>query len=47
MKLEFSGQIFEKKKNAKIWNFLKIRPLAAEFFLADGGWMDRRTFGAP
>ena len=31
MKLEFSQQIFEKTSN-----FMKIRPVGAELFLADG-----------
>jgi hypothetical protein len=34
MKLEFSRQIFE--KNFQIWNFMKIRPVGAELFHADG-----------
>jgi len=33
MKLEFSGQIFE--KNIKILNFMKILPMGAEVFSAD------------
>ena len=32
MKLEFSRQIFEKKSS----NFMKIRPVGAELFCADG-----------
>jgi hypothetical protein len=37
MKLEFSGQIFEKHSNVKFHeNFMKIRPLGAEFFHAYG-----------
>jgi len=35
MKLEFSLQIFE-KKNPQISNFMKIRPVGAELFHADG-----------
>jgi hypothetical protein len=35
MKLEFSRQIFEKKKNSQISNFIKIRPLGAELLHAD------------
>jgi hypothetical protein len=34
MKLEFSGQI--SKKNTQISNFMKIRPVEAELFHADG-----------
>ena len=34
MKLEFSRQIFE--KNTEISNFMKIRPVEAELFHADG-----------
>jgi hypothetical protein len=34
MKLEFSGQIFE--KNTQISNFMKIHRVGAEFFHADG-----------
>jgi hypothetical protein len=34
MKLEFSGQIFEKKHN-QIPNVMKSRPVAAELFHAD------------
>ena len=34
MKLEFSRQIFE--KNIQISNFMKIRPVAAEFFHTGG-----------
>jgi hypothetical protein len=34
MKLEYSLQIFEKK--SQISNSMKIRPLGAEFFHADG-----------
>jgi len=33
-KLEFSRLIFE--KNTQISNFIKIRPVGAEFFHADG-----------
>ena len=33
MKLEFSRQIFEKYSDSK---FMKIRPVAAELFHADG-----------
>jgi hypothetical protein len=36
MKLEFSRQIFEKKKKAQILHFIKIRPVEAELFHADG-----------
>jgi hypothetical protein len=37
MKLEFSQQIFEKKKKKdSIPNFIKIRPVEAELFHADG-----------
>jgi hypothetical protein len=39
MKLNSSPRIFEKKK-AQISNFIKIRPMGAELFHADG-WMDR------
>ena len=35
MKLEFSGQIFGKKK-AQISSFIKIRPVGVELFHADG-----------
>jgi hypothetical protein len=35
MKLEFSLQIFEKKKS-QISNFIKIRPMRSELFHADG-----------
>jgi len=35
IKLEFSGQIFE-KKNIQITNFIKIRTVGAELFHADG-----------
>ena len=35
MKLEFSGQIFEKRKKAKISSFVKIRPVRSELFHAD------------
>jgi len=35
MKLELFGQIF--RKNAQILNFMKICPVEAEFFHADGG----------
>ena len=35
MKLEFSRQIFEKKKQHKITNFIKIRPLGVEILHAD------------
>jgi hypothetical protein len=34
MKVEFSGQIFE--KTTQILNFTKIRPVGAELFYADG-----------
>jgi hypothetical protein len=34
MKLQITGQIFE--KYIQIWNFMKIHPVAAELFLADG-----------
>jgi hypothetical protein len=34
MELEFSRQIF--KKNPQISNFIKIRPVGAELFHADG-----------
>ena len=34
MKIEFSQQIF--KKNIQISNFMKIRPVGAELFHADG-----------
>jgi hypothetical protein len=36
MKLEFSGQISEKKKKAQILSFIKIRPVGSELFHADG-----------
>jgi hypothetical protein len=36
IKLEFSRQIFEKKNNTQISNFMKIRPMVAELFHADG-----------
>jgi hypothetical protein len=39
MKFELSRHIFE---NIRISNFMKIRPLEAEFFHADG-WLDRQT----
>jgi len=45
MKLEFSRQSFE-KKNTQISNFIKIRPLGAAFFHANGrtdGRTDRQT----
>jgi hypothetical protein len=35
MKLEFSRQIFQKKKSSDI-SFFKIRPVGAELFDADG-----------
>jgi hypothetical protein len=35
MKVEFSRKIFEKKKKL-ILNVIKIRPVGAELFLADG-----------
>jgi len=35
MKLEFSQHILEKKKNTKIPNFAKFRPVGAELFHAD------------
>jgi hypothetical protein len=34
--LEFSGQVFEKKKSIQILNFVKICPVGAELFHADG-----------
>ena len=37
---EYSHQIFE--KNIQISNFIKICPVGAEVFHADG-WTDRRT----
>ena len=37
MKLEFSRQVFERKKNS---NFMKIRPVGAKFLHVDGR-MDR------
>jgi len=39
MKLEISGQVFEKDSNS---NFMKIRPVRAEMFHADGK-TDRQT----
>jgi hypothetical protein len=35
MKLEFSGQIFE-KKNSQVANFKQIHPVVAELFCANG-----------
>jgi len=35
MKLEFSGQILEKKKKKQISNSIKIRPAGTELFHAD------------
>jgi hypothetical protein len=32
MKVEFSGQILEKKKNLQLLNFMKTRPVGAELF---------------
>jgi hypothetical protein len=46
MKLEFSRQTFSFLKNTKISNFMNIRPVGAELFLADrrtNGQMDRWT----
>jgi hypothetical protein len=42
MKLEFSGQIFEKKEYLQILNFMKIRQVEAELSHADVQ-TDRRT----
>ena len=36
MKLEFSLQIFKKKKKSQISNFIKIRPMRSELFHVDG-----------
>ena len=36
MKLEFAGQIFFPSKNPQIWNYMKICPVGAELFHADG-----------
>jgi len=36
MKLEFPRQIFEKKKNPRISNSMKFRPVGADLFQADG-----------
>ena len=36
MQLGFSGQIFKKKKKTQLSNFMKIRPVGAELFHADG-----------
>jgi len=41
MKLEFSRLVFG-KKNPQISNFMKIRPVKAELFHADG-WTDTET----
>jgi hypothetical protein len=35
MKLEISGQIFEKKKKIQMSNFMKISPVGTELFHAD------------
>ena len=49
MKLEFSWQIFEKKKNTQNSNFMKIRPVGAEFFHADRrtDWHDEASSRFP
>jgi len=36
MQLELFGQIFEKKKNIWISNFMKIRPVGTKLFHVDG-----------
>ena len=36
MKFEFSRQIFEKKEKAQVSNLIKIRPVRARLFRADG-----------
>ena len=36
MELNFSRQAFSEKKNTQISNFMKIRPVGAELFHADG-----------
>jgi hypothetical protein len=41
MKIEFSGKIF-KKKGLEILNFMKIRPMGADLFYANGK-MDGQT----
>ena len=41
MKLEFSRQVFEKK--AQISNLIKIRPVRAELFHADGKQQHTKT----
>jgi hypothetical protein len=45
MKLEFSRQIFEKKK-AQISNFVKIRSVGAELFHANGHTDDTKVIVA-
>ena len=38
MKLKHSRQIFEKKKKSQISNFIKIPPVGAELFHAEGNF---------
>jgi hypothetical protein len=42
MEIEASGQILEKKKKTGIPNLMKIRPVGAELFHADG-WTHRHA----